>query len=276
MRYPAVSGLFYPSSKAALEKTVRGLLQQAEGEGEEAHGAVSLVCPHAGYVYSGKTAAAGFAACKGELQRQGVTIVIIGPNHTGIAHAKVGLSTEKWQTPLGACEADLKFADALQKCANFIKIDEAAHASEHSIEVMLPFLQMLCPQAKYAFLCMGAQSWETAQALGKAVFEAQKETGRKIFVLASSDFTHYESAQSARMKDSAAISLLEKMQPEEFEALVAQRDLSICGHSPIAAALHYARLCKAKTAKVLQYSNSGETSRDFSGVVGYAAIAFLK
>lgn len=276
MRYPAVSGLFYPSSKNALGKAVEGLLQWGEKNKQEAQGALSLACPHAGYVYSGKTAAAGFASCKRELAGKGTTIVIVGPNHTGAGSYPIGLSTEKWQMPFGACEPDLEFAAALQKESPFIKVDEAAHASEHSIEVMLPFLQKMNPRAKYSFVCMSEQSRQAAETLGNAIYMARKKTGREIFVVASSDFTHYESAQSARMKDMNAIALLQEKNPDGFEALVQEKGLSICGHSPIAAALSYSLLAGAKKAKLVHYSNSGEASGDFSSVVGYAAIAFLK
>lgn len=276
MRYPAVSGLFYPSSKAALSKMVEELLEFGKRGAQEAKGAVSLVCPHAGYIYSGKTAAVGFESCREQLGRKNITIVIIGPNHTGAGSHPVGVSTEKWQTPLGVCEPDLGFSAALQKESQFIKLDEAAHASEHSIEVMLPFLQSINEGAKYAFVCMGEQSFEAAKMVGRAVFAAAKKTGREIFVLASSDFTHYESAQSARMKDMNAIGVLGEGKTQEFEELVQEKRLSICGHSPIAAAAQYAKLCKAEKTKLLHYSNSGEASGDFASVVAYAAIAFLK
>jgi len=276
MRYPAVSGLFYPSSKSALSKSVEGLLEFGKKNAQDARGAVALVCPHAGYVYSGKTAAVGFESCRKQLERKGVTIVIVGPNHTGTGSYPIGISTERWQTPLGVCEPDAEFSAALQKESPFIKVDEAAHASEHSVEVMLPFLQSINPNAKYAFVCMSEQGLEAAKILGKAIFAAGEKTEKEIFVLASSDFTHYESAQSARMKDMHAIGVLEEGKTKEFEEIVQGKRISICGHSPIAAAQEYAKCCGAEKTKLLHYSNSGEASGDFASVVAYAAIAFLK
>ncbi|VVB58676.1 Memo-like protein [Candidatus Anstonella stagnisolia] len=276
MRYPAVSGLFYPSSKSALSKSIGELLEFGGKNAQKAEGAVALVCPHAGYIYSGKTAAVGFESCREQICRKGITIVIIGPNHTGAGRYPIGISTEKWQTPLGVCGPDAVFSAALQKESPFIKVDEAAHASEHSVEVMLPFLQGMNPSAKYVFVCMSEQSIEAAQILGKAIFAAEEKTEKEIFVLASSDFTHYESAQSARMKDMHAIGILEEGKTKEFEGIVQEKRLSICGHSPIAAAQAYAKCCGAKKTKLLHYSNSGEASGDFASVVAYAAIAFCK
>jgi AmmeMemoRadiSam system protein B len=123
---------------------------------------------------------------------------------------------------------------------------------------------------------MGYQELGPARQLGKAMFEAVKKLKRDAIVVASSDFTHYESAEAAGRKDGEAIKLLEGMDEDGFEKLVEGRGLSICGHGPIAAALAYSKLAGAKKCELLRYTNSGETTGDDSEVVAYAALAISR
>ena len=112
--------------------------------------------------------------------------------------------------------------------------------------------------------------------MGKAVFEAIKKTKRNAIVVASSDFTHYEPADIAKKKDMPAIERLLALDEVGFESMVDEKDLSICGHGPIAAAIHYAKLAGAKKCELLKYTNSGETTGDYASVVAYAALAIGK
>jgi len=120
---------------------------------------------------------------------------------------------------------------------------------------------------------MGWQDEKSAQDLAKAIFAAAHKLKRSIIVIASSDFTHYESAQSAKEKDTQAIELLRSMDAQGFESLVDARDLSICGHGPIAAALMYARYAGAKKCELLKYTHSSEVTGDNAEGVAYAALS---
>ncbi len=273
MRYPAVAGAFYTSSAPALRAEVERYLGEAAGE-VRAKERVAIVCPHAGYVYSGKCAAYAYAACSNWAKKL-LTAVIIGPNHTGIG-LPVSVSFEDWKTPLGEIRCDIELAEAIVKAGKTARQDAVAHLSEHSSEVQVPFVQVACPSAKMVGICMGYQDIGTAKDLGRAVFEAVKKTKRDAIVIASSDFTHYESAESAKKKDMPAIELLLDMDEEGFEKMADEKSLSICGHGPIAAAMHYAKLAGAKKCELLKYTNSGETSGDYGSVVAYAALAISK
>jgi len=274
MHQPVVAGAFYPGDKRGLEGNVREFLQRAK-EKVKGRDAIGGICPHAGYIYSGGTAAYSFWSMA-NLKKKNVTVVFIGPNHTGFGSA-VAISKDRWMTPLGEVSSDVELADAVKEYSSIATFDEIGHRAEHSIEVQLPFLQVINPDAKIVAICMMAQDTDSAVDVGKAIAKAsRKAKGKEILVIASSDFTHYESAESARKKDSEALELIKKLQYEEFESLVMRKGLSICGHGPIAALLCYAREMGAKKADLLRYTNSGETSGDFFQVVGYASVVVDK
>lgn len=269
MRYPAVAGSFYSSSASQLRDEVGRYLSEAQGK-VKSQEATAIVCPHAGFVYSGKCTAYSYAACSNWNSKE-ITAIIMGPNHTGMG-TPISVSYEDWKTPLGEMKCDAELAEAIVKAGKIAKRDEMAHLNEHSCEVQLPFVQIVCPTAKIVCICMGWQDIGAAKDLGAAVFEALKKARRGAIVIASSDFTHYESAESAKKKDMPAIERLVALDDEGFEEMVEEKDLSICGHGPIAAALHYAKLAGAKKCELLKYANSGEASGDFGSVVAYASL----
>jgi AmmeMemoRadiSam system protein B len=273
MRREAVAGSFYTSSGARLKAEVEGYLSEAKKE-VECKERLAIVCPHAGYIYSGATAAFSFSACK-NFSRKGITAIVIGPNHTGLG-APIAVSFDEWRTPLGIVECDRELADGIIKSGKIARHDEIAHVREHSSEVQLPFLQLACPTAKAICICMGFQDEASARDLGGAIFAAVKKTKRDAIVIASSDFTHYESATVARERDMSAIERLRALDEEGFESLVDARGLTICGHGPIAAALHYAKLAGAKKCELLKYTNSGVETGDDDSVVAYASLAISK
>ena len=273
MRFPAVAGSFYASSASRLRAEVSGYLGSAALQ-VKAKERLAIVCPHAGFAYSGATAAYSYASAS-NFSRAGLTAVIIGPNHTG-AGTPISISREDWKTPLGELKCDSELADAIIAEGKIARRDETAHAAEHSCEVQLPFLQLAAPSARIVCICMAWQDEKSAEDLAKAIFAAARKLKRSIIVIASSDFTHYETAESARKKDEGAISLLEKMDAVGFESLVDARDLSICGHGPIACALIYARIAGAKKCELLKYAHSSEVTGEDGEGVAYAALAISK
>ncbi len=270
MRYPAVSGSFYTSSVMALRTEVRGYLAAAK-EQVEARERLAVVCPHAGYLYSGKCAAFSFASSSNWGNR-GISAIIIGPNHTGLG-TPISVSFDSWKTPIGEIKADAELAEAIVKAGKIARRDELGHLREHSVEVQLPFLQESCPSAQFVGICMGLQDLPAARDLGKAIFDAVAKLKRNAIVIASSDFTHYEPAESAKKKDMPAIERLLALDEAGFDRMVREKDLSICGHGPIAAAIYYSRLSGAKNCELLKYTNSGEATGDYSNVVAYASLA---
>ena len=270
MRAAAVAGYFYPKDKKELEALLDKCFSEAKGHAAPADSPAG-VAPHAGYIYSGATAATTYLSMKG--LKDAETVVIFGPNHSGTG-SLVSLSADDWDTPLGAMKNDKEFGEAMRKAAQFVDLDEQAHMFEHSIEVQLPLIRKVNPEAKIVPVCMMDQGLEAAKDSAEAVLAAEKETGRKVAVVASSDFSHYLTPEKAKEKDEAALSFVTGMDEGEFAKRVKDRDWSICGPGPILAAMHYSAAKGCKEGKLLWWTNSGMSSGDMERVVGYASIVF--
>jgi hypothetical protein len=232
---------------------------------------VGLICPHAGYVYSGPVAASAYF----ELAADGKpdTVVLLGPNHTGYGSALSIMTQGTWQTPLGNIEIDTDMANKILKETSILDIDEMAHRYEHSIEVQLPFLQFLYgDNFKIVPICFLMQDYDSAVEIGRALVEALDATN--TVVIASSDMTHYEPAKKAAEKDQAALKAVTDMDAKGFFETVESRSIA-CGYAPITALITYANGVCAK-AELLNYHNSGDITGDNTSVVGYAAVSFKK
>ncbi len=261
MRAPAVSGQFYPRSKKDL---LRELSRCFNGIPRTMRDVLGAVVPHAGYIYSGRTAAHVYTSLP-----DADTFVMLGPNHTGYG-SPVSVSSETWVTPLGEAGADLEFIRALPK--RIIYQDETAHKYEHSLEVQLPFLQYRFKDFKIVPICMGMQDEETAIEVGQEIAEAVNKVDKKVVIIASSDFTHYRPDKVARENDKYYIESILNMDIPGFYQRLQRRDASVCGYGPIAAMLAAAKSLGAKKATLLNYSTSGDATGDVSAVVGYAGI----
>ena len=271
IRRPAVSDLFYPASRDKLNETVDKLLAGAKAEERRAK---AFVAPHAGYQYSGATAAYTYKALQSMAELNTIdTFVIVGPNHTGYGD-ELSVSAADWLMPFGTVRNDTEFSTELSKISKSISLDESAHAQEHSVEVQLPFLQKIVNNPVCVFICMGDQSYKNCELLSDAIRKASARLARSVTVIASSDFNHYESTSIANRKDIPAINALDKIDAEQFHKLIEKNDDSACGYGPITAAALYARKNGAKTGKLLKYSNSGDVTGDYNSVVAYASIVF--
>jgi hypothetical protein len=280
LRRAQVAGSFYSGTKAALTSEVESCFTHRLGPGKIPKLAqigerklVALVCPHAGYMYSGPTAARSYF----ELASDGKpsTIVIIGPNHTGEGSGVSMMPEGVWETPLGQVEVDEETATEISKGSDIIDLDDRAHLYEHSIEVQLPFLQyVLQTRFKFVPICMMMQDLETSAEVGKAVGQALK--GKDAIVIASSDMTHYESADSAKRKDRLAIDAILALDDAKLQETVESHRISMCGHGAVASAIAASKILNAKTARLLGYSTSGDITEDNSAVVGYLAASIEK
>ena len=262
MRPPVVAGQFYPLLPAALETELKRCFEGLEFQEKNVLGAV---CPHAGYVYSGKVAAHVYAFLP-----KADTYVLLGPNHTGYG-SQVAVSRDTWETPLGKIEVDLELAEGF--LGSIADIDELGHRYEHSIEVQLPFLQYrFGGNFKILPICMGMQDEETAVEIGNLAADLVSKSQKKVVFIASSDFTHYQPAEIARETDLDVIRAILGLDVPLMYARLAYRNASICGYGPIAAMLTACRRLGGNKATMLKYANSGEVSGEKDAVVGYAAI----
>jgi len=261
MRAPAVSGQFYPRSFNDLERQISRCFEKVPSGEKPVLGAV---VPHAGYIYSGNTAAYVYSVLP-----KADTFVLIGPNHTGLG-SPIAVSSEKWSTPLGEVSSDIEFIKALPK--RIIDMDENAHMHEHSIEVQLPFLQYRFSDFKIVSICLGMQDKETAFDVGMEIAEAVRKVNKKVVVIASSDFSHYKREKVAREDDAYFISSILEMDIPGFYRKLYEREATVCGYGPISAMLAATKALGAKKASLLKYSTSGDVTGDLAAVVGYAGI----
>lgn len=276
VRRPAVAGQFYAGSVAELTAQIEecflgplgpGVLPQCNPHGPRE--IVGLISPHAGYVFSGPTAAHAYLA----LARDGCpeVVVVIGLNH-GRAGLFSGVQTVGgWQTPLGVVPIDSEVAEAIAAGLPGFTTDPRAFIGEHSLEVQLPFLQYIYEESLlFVPVMIAEQDWGTAQAVGRAV--AQALAGRDAVIIASTDMTHYQPPAVARRQDALLIRRIEALDPQ---GLIAERDarrISMCGAGPVAAMLVAALELGATRVESLAYSTSGDVMPS-DQVVGYYAAA---
>jgi AmmeMemoRadiSam system protein B len=263
VREPAVQGTFYPAGKTELEKQLQNFFSDLKAS----HNAPAIIAPHAGYVYSGRIAAKAFAALK-----KAKTFVILSPNHTGLGSAVSIYPQGQWQNSLGQVKVNDKLATELAEKVEGAELDESAHLQEHSIEVMLPFLQFLFQGFKIVPITLAEHNLERLKALAQALADLSEQ--EDLALIASSDFTHFEAEESAKKKDLAAIDLVKQFKPEAFFKLVSEKNLSICGFAPIIVLLYYCQFKGLKKSELLEYGSSAQTTQDKSNVVGYAALKF--
>jgi len=275
IRKPAVSGMFYAGTARELKEQIEWCYKHELGPGaiprvnsKGPREIVAIVTPHAGYYYSGPVAAHAYKA----LADDGIfdTAVILGPNHTGYGYPVSLWVGDGWNTPLGEVEINEDLAQRL--LGKTIKADETAHIYEHSVEVQLPWLQHIYKKVKIVPITMLAQDIETAQAVGKAISQA----GDNLIIIASTDFTHYEPHSVAMVKDGSVIEAIVALDEEELYKRCERLDCTMCGYGPVASAIVAAKEMKAKKASLLKYATSGDTSGDFSRVVGYGSIAIKR
>jgi len=280
IRRPRVAGMFYEGNAEELKAQIKSCFLHELGPrslpvvNEKGPGKiVGLVCPHAGYMYSGPVAAHAYYALASDGKPD--TVVILGPNHTGYGSALALMKEGVWRTPLGDVEIDSETAHHIVQKARLVDVDELAHRFEHSIEVQLPFLQYIYGSTfRFVPICFQMQDLFSAVEVGQALAEVL--AGRNAVVIASSDMTHYEPQNSAAAKDLAALKAVEAMDAKQFYSIIEARGVSACGYGPITAVITAARALGAKEAKLLCYKSSGDITGDYSSVVGYAAVCFKK
>jgi len=261
-RFPAVAGQFYPHDAAELEAFVRKVMEQAFVEARERP--VALISPHAGYIYSGQTAAYSYKLLSAFDFKNAI---IISPNHTGLGVPVSIFPEGEWITPLGSLKVNEEIA---KKIASSFKADVEAHLMEHAIEVQLPFLQVIRKDVKIVPITVMDQSLDTMKKLGKVL--ASCLNPKTDIVIASTDFSHYIPDDEARERDSKAISAIERLDEDLLYEYLKKYDISMCGYGGVAAAMLYAKEKNAKKAKLLYYDTSATASGDKSAVVGYAAM----
>ncbi|MEM0463433.1 AmmeMemoRadiSam system protein B [Pyrobaculum sp.] len=277
VRKPAVAGYFYPAEKEELVKQIEWSIKHELGPkalqmpklGEKALGGV---VPHAGYMYSGPVAAWLYSALAGYGKPD--VIIIIGPNHYGIGAPVAVMKSGVWETPLGRVEVDGALAELIMRHYKGVEDDFYAFSKEHSVEVQIPFIQYYFGDVRIVPIVVWRQTLSTSRELGKAVATAIREYGRDVYVLASSDFNHYEPHEVTVQKDDMAISKILKVDEAGLFEVASKFDISICGLGPIGALIVIAKELDFGNVTLLKHATSGDTSGYKDETVGYASILF--
>jgi hypothetical protein len=274
VRRPYVAGSFYPREPQRLRNEIEDCFKHKLGPGrlpvksDKPRTITGIVCPHAGYVYSGHVAAHSYLALSEEKAPD--TAVILCPNHTGLGSAVSLMGEGAWENPLGKVKIDAELSKAIFRASGMIDLDESAHQYEHSIEVQLPFLQFIYGSSiSIVPICMGFQDLETSRNVGEAVADAAKD--KNVIIIASTDMTHQEPQESAARKDRLVLEAIEKLDEAGVQNAVAKNRITMCGYGPVSATIVASKLLRADRAEILSYHTSGDITGDRGAVVGYAS-----
>ncbi|HEX74626.1 MAG TPA: MEMO1 family protein [Dehalococcoidia bacterium] len=263
IRNPAVSGQFYPASPSQLKVMIESMVDE-EAVKEEV---IGMVSPHAGYIYSGWVAGAVMSKIKFK-----DTFIIMGPNHTGLGKPCSIMTEGAWKTPLGEVEIDSELGKSILATSSYLQEDYAAHQYEHSIEVQIPFLQYFKPDIKLVPIILAYSSGAVYKEIGREIAKAIKDLNKEVVIIASSDMTHYEPQESAQRKDMQAIEAILDLNEDELLRRIDELDISMCGYAPTVSLISAAKELGATSAELVKYQTSGDTTGDYSAVVGYAGI----
>ncbi len=273
IRTPAVAGMFYPSDKIELKRTIQECFLHKLGAGTTDRPSpskvVGAICPHAGYMYSGPVASHSFHAISSLMPK---LFIIIGPNHWGVGREIATIKDYTWRTPLGDMEVDSEAVNELLELAEIIHVDHTSHMQEHSIEVQLPMIQYMSKDCKMVPISMSSQDRNSAEMVGQAVANIIKK--RDATIIGSSDFTHYQPNNIAYRQDMALIEPILRMDIDSFYKILEEKKISACGYGAIAATISACKKLGATSGKLLKYATSGDVTGDMNSVVGYGAIVF--
>ncbi len=270
---PNVAGTFYPADAGELAATVERLLEEADAS-IPADDVVAIITPHAGYEYSGAVAATAFRQLEG---RRPATVVLIGPSHHC---ASPGIATgtyDGYETPLGVVRVDVDLVAAVAEGCADVTYSDVPYAREHCLEVQLPFVQTLFPEARVAPFIFCQHDAGAAARFGKALAEAVAAKGSDVVLVATCDLSHYRSYDEAVKLDRAFIKVFERF--DEAAIFVGQEagEFEIDAPGAVAATFWYGETLGATEALALEYKNSGDVTGNVSGgVVGYMAAAVVE
>ena len=258
---------FYPANPLELTHLVeRFTAEEMVGKKIQAKG---CLVPHAGYVYSGSVAGAVFSRI--HLPKK---ILLLGVRHRPHGASLAIVSEGAWRTPLGDVKIHAELAHSLRlNCPSLVE-DEVAHEQEHSLEVELPFLQVLDRGFQFVPVAIGTLRYTELEALGKGVARVLQEGPEEILVVTSSDMNHYADEETTKNKDRRAIQSMKELNPHGLYEVCLEKDISMCGLGPAIVMLTAMKEIGVKTGEVVRYATSGDVSGERDSVVGYVGMIF--
>ncbi|MFA6599868.1 MAG: AmmeMemoRadiSam system protein B [Candidatus Omnitrophota bacterium] len=261
IRKPHVAGSFYPADPSELREFFDTSFHSAPNPVR----AKAVIVPHAGYVYSGQTAANVFSRVEVPAQ-----VVLIGPNHHGMG-AEFAVDPDGiWETPLGRVEIAAPLAKQLLAHSSSLTADSPAHAFEHSLEVIVPFLQKRNPSVQIVPLLLNTLNLARVRRTALECARVIAESGGDILLAVSTDMSHYESDEATRHKDPFALRAIENLDAEALACAVKDHRITMCGFVPVYMLLAMHEILHFEKATLVDYRTSADASGDYERVVGYA------
>ena len=269
IRESIAAGSFYPQNSNTLRNQINKFLDNVEKLNLK--NIKALICPHAGYIYSGQVAAYSYKQIIGERYD---SIFIIAPSHSEYFDFVSIYSGKAYRTPLGQVNVDVKRSKTLASYNSNIKMSESGHRNEHSLEVQLPFLQVIFKDIQIVPIVMGLQNKSNIEELGNAIGEFFKN--ENILIIASTDLSHYHPYDVAVSLDRRVEKMVKNFDIEGLQNEFLKENAEMCGGGPVVSSMIAANILGAAKSKIIKYQNSGDISGDKSAVVGYLSAVFYK
>lgn len=271
IREPAVAGSWYPGKPEVLSRDIKRYLEKAK-KGRVEGEMIALISPHAGYEYSGLVAAHAYNLLEGKTFD---AVVVVAPSHRALFEGASLYDRGGYRTPLGVVPVDVELSKKMMEKRKEIQFLPEAHTQEHSLEMQIPFLQVVLKSFNLVPIVMEPYwSWETCQYLASAIAETVK--GKNVLLVASSDLSHFHSYDEAVRLDKIVLSHIERIDPDGLNRDLKSNRCEACGGGPIISIMLAAKILGANQGKVLKYLNSGDVTGDRGRVVGYAAGVLYK
>ena len=264
-RQPAVAGRFYDANPERMNGFIDGALSQAVDK--QSRPTILAMAPHAGYVFSGGVCGKTLAAAN-----LASTVLMLGPNHTGMGERFAVWSDGAWNIPGAKVPVDEPLAETLLEASPLLTPDRAAHVQEHSLEVIIPFLHRLNPKTTIVPIAVSSHVPADLESVGKAIGQTLAAYDRPVSIVVSSDMSHFISHEDAKRIDALALEAAVALDPKGLFDTVSAHQISMCGVLPMTLGLYAALEMSATKGELIAYATSGEVSGDFDQVVGYAGI----
>jgi len=271
IREAVVSGSFYPSNPDLLKREIEDYIKNAKIE-EVTGNIAGLISPHAGYMYSGHVAAYGYKAVS---KFKYNTVIVLAPSHRVYIDGASIMDKGAYKTPLGTLEIDEEIAEKILIKGDIVKNNIEPHRYEHSLEVQLPFLQVVLKDFKLIPIIIGGEI-DLCETLSSIIYDAIKDSKKNFLVVGSTDLSHYYPYKKAVVFDGVAVKHLNAFDIKGAIDDYKKGSFEACGIAPMIITMYLSRMLGAKNAKVLKYANSGDVTGDKSGVVGYVSAIFFK
>ncbi|NNG08374.1 MAG: AmmeMemoRadiSam system protein B [Desulfobacteraceae bacterium] len=271
IRNAILAGSWYPGNKDALTKRIEGYLSKVKAGSLEGE-LKAIIVPHAGYMYSGQVAAHAYQLLQ---DRDFKRVIMIGPSHrVGFRGASVNMQSG-YKTPLGIVPVDRDLGKRILNGDDFLQGVPRAHASEHSLEIQLPFLQTVLKDFQIVPILMGDQDLKTCAHLARSLARVMTNMDR-ILLLASTDLSHFHRYERAKELDLKFIKHVREFDPKGLADSLSSGKCEACGRGPAITVMLAAQALGANRAVILNYANSGDVTGDHGRVVGYLSAALIR